>query len=125
MEQMTKNYLETAIKEFKRYKQIAESAMEQLQTEQLFESFNEESNSIAVIINHLSGNMLSRWTDFLTADGEKEWRNRDQEFENIITDKEELLTKWNLGWNCLFSTLESLTTGDFDKTVYIRNDRIL
>ncbi|MFN4853613.1 MAG: DUF1572 family protein, partial [Bacteroidota bacterium] len=83
--------------------------------------YNEETNSIAIIVNHLWGNMLSRWTDFLTTDGEKESRNRDAEFENPSKSREALLSKWNEGWNCLFKVLNSLTTSDLEKIVYIRN----
>ena len=75
-----------------------------------------------MIVKHLWGNMLSRWTDFLTSDGEKQWRQRDAEFENNIATREELLSKWNEGWDCLFKTLDSLTTEDLDKEIYIRNE---
>lgn len=79
------NYLESVKKQFLYYKQLGEKAMEQLQEQDLFWQYNEESNSISTIVNHLSGNMLSRFTDFLTSDGEKPWRNRDNEFEPKIT----------------------------------------
>ena len=82
------------IKQFQYYKQLGEQTFEQLTEEDLFWQYNENSNSIAIIVNHLSGNMLSRWTDFLTTDGEKEWRNRDEEFEDTIKTKEQLLDKW-------------------------------
>jgi hypothetical protein len=82
---------------------------------------NEESNSIATIVKHLWGNMLSRWTDFLTSDGEKEWRQRDAEFDNDIGSQAELMDKWNEAWNCLFSALNSLTENDLSKEIYIRN----
>ena len=81
---MTNNYLESAIKQFEYYKMLGEKTFEQLTDEQLFWQYNQESNSIATIVKHLWGNMLSRWTDFLTTDGEKEWRKRDAEFEGII-----------------------------------------
>lgn len=96
--------------------------MEQLEPEQLFIATNEDTNSIAVIVKHLSGNMLSRWTDFLTTDGEKEWRNRDGEFEETITTKEELLSVWNKGWNCFFNAVNSLKTEDLETIIYIRNE---
>ncbi|MFM7233873.1 MAG: DUF1572 family protein, partial [Flavobacteriales bacterium] len=83
--------------------------------------YNDDSNSIATIVKHLSGNMVSRWTDFLTSDGEKESRNRDAEFENDIRTREELISKWNEGWNCLFNALHALTAEDLDKIIYIRN----
>jgi Protein of unknown function (DUF1572) len=115
------NYLESVRKQFEYYKMLAEKTMEQVPDEKLFWQFNEESNSIATIVKHLWGNMLSRWTDFLTTDGEKDWRNRDAEFENDITSRPELMNKWNEGWNCLFTALDQLTEKDLDKEVYIRN----
>jgi hypothetical protein len=87
-----------------------------------FFQVNEDANSIAIIVQHLAGNMLSRWTDFLTTDGEKEWRNRDAEFETNITNKQDLLAYWNSGWQCLFNSLEPLTSSDLDKIIYIRNE---
>ena len=116
-----KDYLESVIKQFEYYKLVAEKAMYQLPEEKLFWQYNEESNSIATIAKHLWGNMLSRWTDFLTTDGEKEWRNRDGEFENDIQTKSELLEKWNEGWQCMLDTLKGLTEDDLQKIVYIRN----
>jgi hypothetical protein len=114
-------HLQSAIKQFEYYKMLGEKTFAQLTDEQLFWQYNEESNSIAIIVKHLLGNMLSRWTDFLTTDGEKEWRKRDAEFENNITTREELLAKWNEGWECLFTALNSITENDQDKIVYIRN----
>jgi len=120
---MTDNkYLESVRKQFLYYKTIGEKAMEQLEAEQLFASVNDDTNSIAVIVKHLSGNMLSRWTDFLTSDGEKEWRNRDSEFEENSTSKEELLRIWNQGWDCLFDALNSLSSEDLETIIYIRNE---
>jgi hypothetical protein len=119
---LTSNYLESIKKQFLYYKTLGEKAMEQLEPEQLFISVNDDTNSIAVIVNHLSGNMLSRWTDFLTTDGEKEWRNRDGEFEEIIKTKEELLTFWNKGWDCFFNALNSLTPEQLETIIYIRNE---
>jgi ribosomal 50S subunit-associated protein YjgA (DUF615 family) len=101
---------------------LGEKTFEQLSDEQLFYKVNEESNSIAIIVQHLWGNMMSRWTDFLTSDGEKEWRKRDDEFEEIVKKREELLKKWKEGWKCLFDTLNSLKEEDLDKIVYIRNE---
>jgi hypothetical protein len=83
--------------------------------------YKEDSNSIAIIVNHLHGNLLSRWTNFLTTDGEKETRNRDGEFENGIKTKNQLIERWNGGWKSLFDTLNSLTETDLEKTIYIRN----
>ena len=118
---MQNNYLTSAKQQFINYKLLAEKTFEQLSDEQLFWQFNETSNSIAIIINHLWGNMRSRWTDFLTTDGEKEWRMRDEEFENNLKDRETLLLKWNEGWDCLFTTLNLLNAGDLTKQILIRN----
>lgn len=115
------DFLESAKRQFNYYKQIGDKTFEQVEDEKLFYRFNEDSNSIAIIVQHLWGNMLSRWTDFLTSDGEKEWRQRDAEFEEVVKTREELLKKWEEGWNCLFNALDSLTEEDFFKTVYIRN----
>lgn len=115
------NYLESAIKQFEYYKMLGEKTFSQLPDEKLFWQFNEESNSIATIVKHLHGNMLSRWTDFLTTDGEKEWRHRDAEFDNDISTKQEMLDKWNEGWSILLNTLKSLKEEDLGTVVYIRN----
>jgi len=119
---MTYNYLQSVIKQFEYYKLLGEKTFNQLPDEKLFWQYNDDSNSVATIVKHLSGNMLSRWTDFLTTDGEKEWRNRDSEFENDITTRTELLEKWNTGWNCLFTALNSIKETDLNKIVYIRNE---
>lgn len=116
------SYLDSVAKQFRYYKMLGEKAMEQLQDEQLFWQYNEESNSIAVIVNHISGNMLSRFTDFLTTDGEKPWRNRDAEFTNPFRNKEELMAQWNQGWDCLLDALAGLTDADLERIIYIRND---
>lgn len=118
----TNSYLESVKKQFLYYKMLGEKAIEQLEPEQLFVSVNEDTNSIAVIIKHLSGNMLSRWTDFLTTDGEKETRNRDGEFENDMTTKEQVLEVWNTGWKCFLDTLESLKSEQLSEIIYIRNE---
>ena len=118
---MTSNYLESVIRQLEYYKMLGEKTFDQLTDEQLFWRHNDESNSIATIVKHLWGNMLSRWTDFLTTDGEKKWRKRDAEFENAISDKTQVLKLWNEGWNVCLTTLRSLTADDLDKTVYIRN----
>lgn len=106
---------------FKYYKTLGEQAMAQLETENLFWQANEVSNSIAIIVQHMAGNMLSRFTDFLESDGEKEGRNRDEEFETKITEKEALYTAWEKGWSCLFTALENLTDEDLNKVVFIRS----
>jgi len=115
------SYLESVKKQFEYYKMLGEKTFSQIPEEKLFWKLNEESNSISVIVKHLNGNMLSRWTDFLTTDGEKEWRNRDEEFNDDIKSKKELLLKWNQGWECLFTALNSLSEKDLEKQVYIRN----
>lgn len=116
------SYLESVKKQFLYYKMLGEKAIDQLEPEQLFIAVNEDTNSIATIIKHISGNMLSRWTDFLTSDGEKEWRNRDAEFENDLQSKEEVLEVWNKGWNCLENALESLNPEQLSDIIYIRNE---
>lgn len=118
----TSSYLESVKKQFLYYKMLGEKAMEQLTPEQLFVTTNDDTNSIAVIVEHLSGNMLSRWTDFLTTDGEKETRNRDAEFENNLKTKEELLDIWDKGWNCFLQALESLQPEQLSAIIYIRNE---
>jgi tartrate dehydratase beta subunit/fumarate hydratase class I family protein len=118
----TTSYLESVKKQFLYYKTLGEKAMEQLEPEQLFVAVNEDTNSIAVIVKHLSGNMLSRWTDFLTTDGEKETRNRDAEFENNLKTKEEVLAVWNKGWTCLFDALNKLQPEQLSQIIYIRNE---
>lgn len=101
---------------------LGDKAIAQLPDEALFWQFNKESNSISVIVSHLAGNMLSRFTDFLTSDGEKPWRNRDAEFESNSTDRKDLMDRWNKGWNCLLQTLRSLTDEQLEDIIYIRND---
>jgi Protein of unknown function (DUF1572) len=118
---MTNSFLSAAISQFQYYKLIGEKTFAQLSDEQLFWQCNEESNSVATIVKHLAGNMLSRWTDFLTTDGEKEWRNRESEFENDIKTREDLLALWNKGWQCLFNALALITEDDLEKEIFIRN----
>lgn len=115
------SYLEGTIKQFEYYKSLGDKAMAQITEEQLFWSPNAESNSIAVIVQHIAGNMLSRWTDFLTSDGEKEWRNREAEFDAVITNKTELLRIWEQGWTVFFNAIKPLTESDLERIVYIRN----
>lgn len=115
-------YLESVKKQMLYYKTIAEKAIAQLETDQLFISVNEDTNSVATIMNHMVGNMLSRWTDFLTTDGEKEWRTRDAEFENPILTKEELLNNWNKGWDCFFNAINELRPEQLSQIIYIRNE---
>lgn len=123
---ISEDFLRSANRQFLYYKTLGEKAIDQLEPEQLFISLNEDTNSIATIVKHLHGNMLSRWTDFLTTDGEKEWRNRDGEFDASTElsnqTKEHILKQWNQGWECLFNTLNSLKPEDLDKIIYIRNE---
>ncbi|WP_367771163.1 DUF1572 family protein [Flavobacterium sp. WC2421] len=115
-------YLESVKKQMHYYKTIGEKAINQLEPEQLFITSNDDSNSISTIVKHLSGNMLSRWTNFLTTDGEKEWRNRDLEFENEPQTKEEVLAIWNTGWDCFFKAIDSLLPEQLLQIIYIRNE---
>ena len=118
---MERNYINSVKKQFEYYKILGEKTFDQLSEEELFWQFNEESNSITLTVNHLWGNMKSRWTDFLISDGEKEWRNRDMEFESIIKTRTEMLKKWDDGWNCLFEALNSVNESNFDSEIFIRN----
>ena len=118
---MVNDYLESVKKQFEYYKMLGDKTFSQLEDEKLFWQYHNESNSIATIVKHLWGNMLSRWTDLLTTDGEKEWRNRDAEFENDILTRQELLAKWEEGWKCLFHSLNNLTSDDLQEEIYIRN----
>lgn len=123
MSEFGKVYLDTVIKRFAYYKELADKTFVQLEEKDFYFQPNESSNSIAVIIRHMSGNMLSRWTNFLTEDGEKEWRNRDTEFENSPSASlDMLMDSWNKGWDCMFSSLRSLSADDLLKTVYIRHE---
>ena len=118
---MSAQYLQSAIKQFEYYKLLGEKTFNQMPDEKLFWQMNEDSNSVATIVKHLSGNMLSRWTDFLNSDGEKEWRNRDAEFENDMDTRQKMMTVWLAGWEVFLQTLNSLTEADLDKMIYIRN----
>ncbi len=114
-------YLPSIVKQFESYKLLGDKTFAQLSDEQLFWKANLESNSIANIVKHMWGNMLSRWTDFLTTDGEKDWRDREGEFENDIGNREDMLAQWEAGWACLLAALHPLTEADLEKTIYIRN----
>ena len=121
-EQFIENYKTDTIEAFRNYKKLAERAIEQVSEDEYFKAIDEEANSIAVIIKHIGGNLRSRWTDFLTTDGEKPDRNRDGEFISDADTRESLEKLWETGWDALFGTLESLTTEDFGKTVKIRGE---
>ncbi|WP_299158572.1 DUF1572 family protein [uncultured Tenacibaculum sp.] len=118
---MDTSYLTSVKKQFEYYKSLGDKTFAQLTEKQFFWLPNTDDNSIAITIKHIAGNMLSRWTNFLTEDGEKEWRNRDDEFINSFTTKEEVITYWEMGWQCLFNALNSITPKNFDSIVYIRN----
>ena len=120
---MVETYRQSTRKQFEYYQSLGDKTMAQLTEADLFWQPNEASNSIAVTVQHLWGNMLSRWTDFLTTDGEKSWRDRDGEFEASIKSKEELEVKWQAGWECLFQALDSINADNFDTPVYIRQQK--
>ncbi len=115
------SYLESIKKQFRYYKSLGDKTFEQLSFEQLQYEFAEDSNSISIIAKHMVGNMLSRWTNFLTEDGEKEWRQRDDEFTDSYTTKDELIAFWNKGWDCLFNAINPLKNEDLEHIIYIRN----
>ncbi len=119
-----KDYLETAIRRLKYYKDLGDKTFVQLNEWDFHYQPNDESNSIATIIQHMTGNMLSRWTNFLTEDGEKEWRKRDEEFEVHQYNKQQLLELWEKGWTCFMETLSSLEKKDLKKKVSIRQEEL-
>ena len=116
------NPIESAFGILKQYKTLADKALEQVSEEEFFRPPEPESNSIAIIVKHVNGNLLSRWTDFLTTDGEKEWRDRDGEFEMDKIERSQLMQMWERSWQCLFSSLEALTPDDLGKIVTIRSE---
>ncbi|TNE53033.1 MAG: DUF1572 domain-containing protein [Bacteroidetes bacterium] len=116
------SYLESIRKQFEYYKSLGDKSFRQLNDELVHQSPGKDSNSIAVMVRHLEGNMLSRWTDFLTSDGEKEWRTRDLEFESPESwNMESLQSHWEKGWNCLFEAINQLSDRDLERIIYIRN----
>ncbi|MCL6266443.1 DUF1572 family protein [Flagellimonas myxillae] len=116
------DYLQSVKKEFNRYKSMGEKTFAQLADDDIHWTYTKEDNSIAIIVKHIVGNMLSRWTNFLTEDGEKTWRNRDTEFETPYASKKEMLIAWEKGWACLFRALNSIDRTNFDSKVKIRNE---
>lgn len=116
------NFLPKTIQLAQYYRALGEKAINQLDDDELKWSPGSSSNSIGIIVKHLWGNMLSRWTNFLKEDGEKSWRQRDAEFENAPETRNEIMSKWDEGWGCFIDTLESLSEEDLSKTVYIRNE---
>jgi hypothetical protein len=115
-------YIQLAGREFRRAKTLAEGAIAQVTPQQFFATPSEGDNSIAVIVKHMGGNLLSRWTEFLTSDGEKPSRNRDVEFEITNDTQESLMAQWNSGWAALFVALEPLTDADLERTVIVRRE---
>jgi hypothetical protein len=118
---MKSSYLQSVIQQAEYYKLLGEKTFAQLPDEALSWQYNEESNSIAAIVKHLHGNMLSRWTDFLSSDGEKPWRNRDAEFQNDRETRDSLMAKWEEGWGVFLQSLRSLQEEDLERIIYIRN----
>ena len=118
----TTSYLTDSLDLFRYYKNLAERAMAQVSDEQLLTVLDGEANSIAVIVKHMAGNMRSRWTDFLTSDGEKPDRNRDTEFEDAPATRAAMLALWEEGWQCLFKALGALSESDLQRTVTIRGE---
>jgi Protein of unknown function (DUF1572) len=120
--EFTTSFVKDAIAVFRQYKRLGERAMDQLSDEHLFAVLDPEANSIAIIVKHMAGNMRSRWTDFLTTDGEKPDRNRDSEFVDPCTSRAQLLAEWENGWALVFTALESLADADLARTVTIRGE---
>jgi uncharacterized damage-inducible protein DinB len=120
--QLSTSYLSDSIGLFRYYKKLGERAMAQCPDDALFATLDAESNSIAIIVKHLAGNMRSRWRDFLTSDGEKPDRNRDTEFETPPSTRGELMELWESGWKYVFDALEPLTEADLTRTVTIRSE---
>jgi hypothetical protein len=115
------SYLPSAIKQFNYYKSLGDKTLSVLSLDELKYEFKEDSNSIAIIVKHLSGNMHSRWTNFLAEDGEKTWRNRDDEFIDTYNSKEEIIIAWNKAWDCLFDAITALNNDELENVIYIRN----
>jgi hypothetical protein len=122
-EAIIQNYLDDSRKAMRAYKKLAEKALDQLKDEEYFVTLDEESNSVAVVMKHMAGNMFSRWTDFLTTDGEKPNRNRDYEFViESFTTKDDMRDYWERGWQCVFAAIDPLQIEDLEKTVFIRGE---
>jgi hypothetical protein len=116
------DYLKSLLFECKRYKSLGDKTFGQLNDPDIHWKYESTGNSIAVIVKHLSGNMLSRWTNFFSEDGEKTWRNRDSEFEDTYNTKEEMLVAWEKGWNCFFDAIQEINEENFKNTIKIRNE---
>lgn len=122
METVAENYLSSIKRQFHYYKSVGDKAIGRMNDEQLHWNYNDNSNNMAVIIKHIAGNSISRWTNFLTSDGEKASRNRDDEFEDTAESKEALIELWNKGWDCLFNAIDPLTAHDLLRIIYIRSE---
>ncbi|CAN5349641.1 DUF1572 domain-containing protein [soil metagenome] len=120
--EIVENYREDALKSFRNYKKMSERAMDQVSDEEFVALIDAEANSIALVVKHIAGNLHSRWSDFLTSDGEKSSRNRDAEFELIGDTRESLMAFWESGWHILFDAIEPLTVDDFSRTVTVRGE---
>ena len=116
------NYIMSAVAEFERYKVLGDKTFVQLEEKDIHWTFSEIDNSVAIIVKHMVGNMLSRWTNFLTEDGEKAWRNRETEFKDAYASKPEMIKAWEKGWKCLFDALASINANNFDSKIKIRNE---
>ena len=115
------SYLTSVIKQFEYYKSLGDQTFNQLTFDELQWQSHEDANSVSIIVKHSVGNMLSRWTNFLTEDGEKEWRHRDAELEDTYKSKKDMIAAWENGWNCLFSAVSTLKAEDLQRIIYIRN----
>jgi len=124
MNSIGKEYLTTVVRRLKYYKELGDKTFEQLDEKNIHFRPNEESNSVAIIVQHMVGNMLSRFTNFLTEDGEKEWRQRDDEFEIHQQSKQQVMDLWEKGWRCVFDALDSLNEDDLLKTIHIRKEAL-
>lgn len=118
---MSDSYLISVVKQFEYYKSLGDKTMQQLNFDEIQKEFVEDSNSIAIIVKHMVGNMLSRWTNFLTEDGEKEWRQRDLEFVDAFERLDDVISYWEKGWQCLFDAITPLKASQLEDMVYIRN----
>jgi hypothetical protein len=118
---MSNSYLNSVSKQFNYYKELGDKTFTQVTDDALFWSPYDDGNSMAIIVKHMAGNMLSRWTNFLTEDGEKSWRQRDAEFVNSFDTRSDLLAAWKKGWDCLFTALHNVSDTQLEQIVYIRN----
>ncbi|WP_282068040.1 DUF1572 family protein [Olleya namhaensis] len=116
------NYITSIIKQFDYYKTAGDKTLQQLSFEEMNWQSHDNSNSVSIIVKHMVGNMLSRWTNFLIEDGEKDWRQREQEFEATYTNKDQLIADWEKGWQCVYDAIKPLKNKDLERIVYIRNE---